>query len=385
MNNNFKKIEHIIRSRYGNSDFIPLHAPYFGGNEKKYLIECIDSTFVSSVGPFVDRFESEMRQITGAKYTIATTNGTSALHTALVLAGVKQGDEVITQALSFVATSNAISYCNANPVFIDVDIDTMGLSPEKLADFLSKETFRNASGECVNSKTGKIIRACVPMHTFGLALRIVEIVEICRKHNIKVIEDAAESLGTSINGKHTGIFGDLGVFSFNGNKTVTSGGGGAIITNDEKLGKLAKHITTTAKKTHPFEFVHDQIGYNYRMPNINAALAVAQLEQLNTIIENKRETAQYYHKAFTAIGIAFKQELEGSVSNYWLNAIQLSNQKERDDFLKFSNDNGIMTRPIWTLMNKLNAFKNCQCDDLVNSTFLESRIVNIPSSFIPKQ
>lgn len=385
MTDKFENIERIIKSRYGSADFIPLHAPYFGGNEKKYLIECIDSTFVSSVGAFVDRFESEMRQITGSEYAIATVNGTSALHVALILAGVKNEDEVITQALSFVATSNAISYCNASPIFIDVDLDTMGLSPEKLAAFLSKETYQNSLGECVNSKTGKIIRACVPMHTFGLALRISEIVAICRKHNIKVIEDAAESLGTFVNGKHTGIFGDLGVFSFNGNKTVTSGGGGAIITNDEKLGKLAKHITTTAKQPHPYEFVHDQIGYNYRMPNINAALAVAQLEQLDTIIENKRETAQYYHKAFAEIDITFKEELEETVSNYWLNAIQLSDQKERDEFLKFSNENGIMTRPIWALMNKLNAFKNCQCDDLTNSTFLESRIVNIPSSFIPKQ
>lgn len=382
MGNQTEIISKIIRERYGNADFIPLHSPYFGGNEKKYLNECIDSTFVSSVGAFVDQFEAEIRKITGSKFAIAVVNGTSALHTALILAGVKRDDEVISQSLTFVATTNAISYIGANPVFIDVDKDTLGLSPEKLADFLAQNTHQDDAGNCVNNKTGRVIRACVPMHTFGLALRIEELVKVCRNHNIKVVEDAAESLGTYVDGKHTGVFGDLAVFSFNGNKVATSGGGGAIITNDDNLGKLAKHITTTAKTPHPYEFFHDQVGYNYRMPNINAALAVAQLEQLDEIVANKRETAQFYHERFLNNGVNFVAELENTKSNYWLNTVLLDNETERDSFLHGTNQSGIMTRPIWTLMNKLPAFEMMQCDDLSNSEWLEKRIVNIPSSFI---
>lgn len=382
MGNQTEIISKIIRERYGNADFIPLHSPYFGGNEKKYLNECIDSTFVSSVGAFVDQFEAEIRKITGSKFAIAVVNGTSALHTALILAGVKRDDEVISQSLTFVATTNAISYIGANPVFIDVDKDTLGLSPEKLADFLAQNTHQDDAGNCVNNKTGRVIRACVPMHTFGLALRIEELVKVCRNHNIKVVEDAAESLGTYVDGKHTGVFGDLAVFSFNGNKVATSGGGGAIITNDDNLGKLAKHITTTAKTPHPYEFFHDQVGYNYRMPNINAALAVAQLEQLDEIVANKRETAQFYHERFLNNGVNFVAELENTKSNYWLNTVLLDNETERDSFLHGTNQSGIMTRPIWTLMNKLPAFEMMQCDDLSNSEWLEKIIVNIPSSFI---
>ncbi len=382
MGNQTEIISKIIRERYGNADFIPLHSPYFGGNEKKYLNECIDSTFVSSVGAFVDQFEAEIRKITGSKFAIAVVNGTSALHTALILAGVKRDDEVISQSLTFVATTNAISYIGANPVFIDVDKDTLGLSPEKLADFLAQNTHQDDAGNCVNNNTGRVIRACVPMHTFGLALRIEELVKVCRNHNIKVVEDAAESLGTYVDGKHTGVFGDLAVFSFNGNKVATSGGGGAIITNDDNLGKLAKHITTTAKTPHPYEFFHDQVGYNYRMPNINAALAVAQLEQLDEIVANKRETAQFYHERFLNNGVNFVAELENTKSNYWLNTVLLDNETERDSFLHGTNQSGIMTRPIWTLMNKLPAFEMMQCDDLSNSEWLEKRIVNIPSSFI---
>jgi perosamine synthetase len=381
---NFEKIVSIVRERYGNDGFIPLHAPYFGGNEKKYLNECIDSTFVSSVGAFVTKFEEEMCRITGAKYAVATVNGTAALHMSLILAGVEKDDEVLSQSLTFVATANAIAYIGAKPIFIDVDKDTLGLSPEKLAHFLKTETEMDSEGNCINKKTKRKIKACVPMHTFGFVARIKEIVAICDKYGILVIEDTAESLGSYARGIHTGNFGKIAAFSFNGNKTVTCGGGGAIITNDEAIAKRAKHLTTTAKVPHAWEFFHDEVGYNYRMPNINAALACAQLELLPEILANKRTTSEFYKKSFQEIGIPFVTEMENTSANYWLNAIILSNKTDRDTFLKYSNEAGIMTRPIWTLMNKLPAFKSAQCANLDNSLFLEDRIVNIPSSFKPK-
>jgi perosamine synthetase len=375
----FEDIINFTQEKFHTKDFIPLHEPCFVGNERQYINECIDSTFVSSVGKFVDEFEEKIAKYTGAKYAIATSNGTSALHIALLLANVENGDEVITQPLTFVATCNAISYCGAQPVFIDVDRSTMGLSPAALREYLEKNT-RIQKQQCVNNITGKIIKACVPMHTFGHPCRIDEIKDICDKYHICLIEDAAESLGSFYKGKHTGTFGQMGVISFNGNKIITSGGGGCIIVNDEILAKKAKHLTTTAKVSHKWEFVHDMIGYNYRMPNLNAALIVAQLEQLDEFLKKKRLLANSYKEFFQNNNIEFVTELENSKSNYWLNAIILKDKAQRDLFLDATNSKGVMTRPIWTLMNELTMFKDSQCGDLTNAEWLEQRIVNIPSS-----
>ena len=378
-----EKFEHIvtfIRQEFATPDaFIPLHEPRFTGNEKKYLMDAIDSTFVSSVGAYVDRFEQMMCDITGAKYAVATVNGTSALHIALLLAGAGRETEVITQPLTFVATANAIAYTGASPVFVDVDRDTLGLSPEKLEQFLESGVTRNG-GVSINKKTGKKIVACVPMHTFGLPARIDEIQAICERFGIDLVEDAAESLGSYYNGIHTGSFGRMGIFSFNGNKTVTAGGGGALVTDEEELAKRAKHITTTAKKSHKWEYIHDEIGYNYRMPNLNAALACAQLEQLGSYIDNKRELAGRYRDFFEELDIEFITEKEPGRSNYWLNAICLKDREERDRFLAYTNEKNVMTRPIWCLMNKLEMFRDSQSGDLANADWLEDRIVNIPSS-----
>lgn len=382
MSRDFSNITSVIRKRYGKEGFIPLHAPFFGGKEKAYLTECIDSTFVSSVGPFVDRFEKDMCSITGANYAIAAVNGTAALHMALIIAGVEKNDEVLSQALTFVATANAISYIGATPVFLDVDKDTLGLSPEAVLRFLENETFQNEQNDCINKRSGRRIKACVPMHTFGFPMRIHELLEICNKYNIVLVEDAAESLGSYVDQQHTGTIGHIAAFSFNGNKTVTSGGGGAIITNNEAWAKRAKYLTTTAKVPHAWDFFHDEIGYNYRMPNINAALACAQLEQLPEILKNKRETAHFYQQELSKIGVHVVSEQAGTKANYWLNTIILDSREERDAFLKFSNEEGVMTRPVWILMNRLPAFKNCQTDNLENSTWLEDRIVNLPSSVI---
>jgi len=304
-----KNIVDFIKKLYTTNDFIPLHQPRFIGNEKKYLIDCIDSTFVSSVGKYVDTFEEEFAKTVGSKYAIATVNGTAALHISLLLAGVKRDDEVITQPLTFIATCNAISYCGAKPIFIDVDLDTMGLSPNSLEEFL-KTNCEIKENKCVNKTTRKIIKACVPMHTFGHPCRIVEIKNICDKWNITLVEDAAESLGSYYKNKHTGTFGKLGAFSFNGNKIITSGGGGVIVTDDEALARKAKHITTTAKIPHPYEYVHDEIGYNYRLPNINAALLVAQLEQLDKFLEDKRDLTKQYEDFFYNLDITFIKEPE---------------------------------------------------------------------------
>lgn len=363
-------------------DFIPLHAPYFGGNEKKYLADTIDSTFVSSVGAYVNKFEEMMAEITGAKYAVATTNGTVALQLAMVVAGVQKGDEVITQPITFVATPNAISHCNATPVFIDVDKDTMGMSPVALRTFL-EENATVKDGAAWNNNTGKKIAACIPMHTFGFPCRIDEIVRICEEWHIAVIEDAAESLGSYYKEQHTGTFGLLGTFSFNGNKTLTCGGGGAIVTNDEALAKRAKHISTTAKVPHAWEFVHDETAYNFRMPNLNAALACAQLEQLEQVLLNKRELAGLYDSYFSDKNIGFVTEQEQSKANYWLNCVVLNNLEERNAFLEQTNGSAVMTRPIWRLMNKLEMYRDCQCGPLDNSEWLEDRVVNIPSSYRP--
>lgn len=369
----------FIRSLYQTSEFIPLHEPKFIGNEKAYVAECIDSTFVSSVGKYVDRFEQMMAEYTGAKYAIATVNGTAALHVALKLAGVSQGDEVITQPLSFIATCNAISYCGAAPVFVDVDRDTLGMSPDSLQSFLVANATKTSVGY-INKTTGRKISAVVPMHTFGQPCRIDKIAKICEEYGVPLIEDAAESLGSYYQGKHTGTFGKLGTLSFNGNKTITTGGGGMIITNDEALAKHAKHITTTAKQPHPYEFVHDEVGYNYRLPNINAALGCAQMESLPQLLESKRLVASAYKEFFFASSFTFVEERASATTNYWLNALILKDKQARDIFLKVLNEAGVMSRPVWRLMNELTMFRDCQSTDLPNAKWLEERVVNIPSS-----
>lgn len=369
----------FVRDLYQTEEFIPLHEPKFVGNERAYVLDCIDSTFVSSVGKYVDRFEQMMAEYTGAKYAVATVNGTAALHIALKLVGVNTGDEVITQPLSFVATCNAISYCGAVPVFVDVDKGTMGLSPDSLRAFLAINATKTPSG-CINDSTGRKIAAVVPMHTFGLPCRIDEIATVCAEFGIPLIEDAAESLGSYYKGKHTGRFGALAAFSFNGNKTITTGGGGMIVTDDAVIAKRAKHITTTAKQSHPYEFIHDEIGYNYRLPNINAALGCAQLEVLPRLLESKRAISTGYAKFFEDTQFRFVQEPFDAHSNYWLNALVLKDKAERDDFLKEMNEAGVMSRPIWRLMNELSMFAGCQSGDLSNAKWLEERVVNIPSS-----
>lgn len=371
----------FIRDTFNeNEQFIPLHAPHFGGNEKKYLLDTIDSTFVSTVGAYVTQFEEMMADITGAKYAIAIMNGTAALHLALLMAGVRHGDEVITQPLTFVATANAIAHAGAIPVFVDVDKDTMGLSPAALAAFLEEFATVNSKGECINKSSGRRIAACLPMHTFGFPLRIDEVVECCNRYNIPVVEDAAESLGSYYKGRHTGTYGLLGTFSFNGNKTVTCGGGGAIITNDERIARHAKHVSTTAKVPHAWKFVHDEIGYNYRLPNLNAALACAQLEQLDAFIRDKRELASLYASFFEGADITFVGEPANASANYWLNTIVFPDNERQQQFLSDSNEQKVMTRPIWQLMNQLPMYEQCQQGDLKHALWLSERVVNLPSS-----
>lgn len=375
----FKDFIRFVRDYYGKEDeLIPLHAPVFRGNERKYVIEALDSTFVSSVGPFVDKLEQRICSLTGAKFAVAVVNGTAGLHMALYADGVGPGDEVITQPLSFVALANAITYTGAKPVFLDVDPATLSLSPEHLRTFLRDGTeFKN--GKLTNKKTGGRLACCMPMHTFGFPARIEEIIEICNEHSLPVIEDASESIGSFYKNKHTGTFGKAGVFSFNGNKTITSGGGGVIITNEEPLARKMKHLTTTAKKPHRWEFQHDMLGFNYRLPNINAALAFAQLEQLESFISEKRELAVQYCQFFSTQDTAFFTEPEHSKSNYWLNAILLSDRQEQHDFLQYTNDRGIGTRPAWQLLNTLPMYENCPQGDLSVAEGLANRIVNIPS------
>jgi perosamine synthetase len=360
-------------------DFIPLHRPVFEGNERQYLIDCIDSNFVSSVGAKVTEFEEKVAEFTGSKYAVATVNGTAALHAAIELAGVKPGDEVISQALTFIATCNAISYAGAKPLFIDVDLDTMGLSPAALNRFLEENTEKRTNGT-FNKTSGKRISACIPMHTFGFPCRIAEIAEICANWDITLIEDAAESLGSYVGSRHTGTFGSMATLSFNGNKVITTGGGGMIITDDAELSKRAKYITTTAKVPHPYEFVHDEIGYNYRMPNLNAALGCAQMERLDEFLAIKTQLADQWGAFFHDRDVEFVRGINGNNANHWLNAIILDSKSDRDEFLKVTNESGVMTRPIWTLMSKLPMFKDCQTDGLENSLWLEDRVVNIPSS-----
>ena len=369
----------FIRSLYPDQDEIALHEPWFDHREKAYVTAAIESTFVSYVGEYVNRFEELVCDITGSPFAVATVNGTAALHTALLVAGVQRDDEVITQPLSFVATANAISYCGARPVFLDVEKDTLGLDPVALEQFLEHHGSLR-EGACLNDKTGRRIAACVPMHTFGHPCRIDAITRICDQYQIAVIEDAAESLGSLYHDQHTGTFGRLGVYSFNGNKTVTCGGGGILVTRNAELAKTARHLTTTAKVPHAYEYIHDAIGYNYRLPNINAAVACAQMEKLEAFIEQKRALALKYADFFDAQGIDFVREPEGARSNYWLNAIVLPDREIRNGFLEASNHAGVMTRPAWHLLNKLQIYSDCQTGSLPNAEWLADRVVNIPSS-----
>lgn len=375
----YKKIVEFVKELYPNQSLIPLHAPLFIGNEKKYVGDCIDSTFVSSVGEFVNKFENMICDYSKAKYAIATTNGTSALHMGLILLGVESETEVITQALTFVATANAISYLGASPVFIDSAVDNLGMCAKSLESYLieNAEILEEFS---INKITKKRISACVPMHVFGNPVEIHEIKKICKEYKIPLLEDAAESLGSFINNEHTGLQGDLGVLSFNGNKIVTCGGGGMIITNNELIAKRAKHLTTTARIPHKWEFIHDEVGYNYRLPNINSALACAQMENLPKFVENKRHTADEYRKFFKNTNVKFVDENRNSQSNFWLNAIQFNNKYEREEFLEYSNNNGVMTRPIWKLMTELPAFSKFRKMPLINAQYYVDTVVNLPSS-----
>lgn len=376
----YSQLVQFVHDLYGTKDLVPLHAPCFVGNEKKYLNECIDSTFVSSVGAFVDRFEDAMAQFTGAKKAVVCVNGTNALHMAMLLVGVERDDEVLTQALTFIATCNAISYIGAHPVFLDVDRDTMGLSPKAVERWLTDHAELKA-GVCFNKDTGRRIKACIPMHTFGHPVHLDELVDVCNRYNIELVEDAAESLGSYYKGKHTGTFGKVAAISFNGNKTITTGGGGMLLFQDDALASYAKHLTTQAKMPHRWEFIHDQVGYNYRMPNINAALGCAQMENLETFLKSKRETAEAYRAYFSSNPtIRFFSEPVDCRSNYWLNAVLLPDLDARNVFLDYTNNHGVMTRPIWCPMQKLTMFEHCQTDSLENTSWFEDRVVNLPSS-----
>lgn len=376
----YKKVTDFIHDLYGAQDFVPLAVPVFIGNEKKYLNECIDTSFVSSVGKFVNRFEDDIAKYARCKRAVVCVSGTNALHMSLILAGVVRDDEVLTQALTFIATCNALSYIGAHPVFIDVDKDTMGLSPVAVREWLVKNS-EQKNGECFNKNTGRRVKACVPMHTFGHPVHLDELVEVLKEYNIELVEDAAESIGSLYKGKHTGTFGKVGALSFNGNKTITTGGGGMMLFNDEELGAYAKHITTQAKIPHRWEFRHDHIGYNYRMPNINAALGCAQLEHIEEYVASKRETAKAYEEFFKDIPeIEFFVDTPETRSNYWLNVVILKDKEAQLNFLEYTNDNGVMTRPIWELMNRLPMFEKCENDGLKNTIWFADRVVNIPSS-----
>lgn len=375
----FKEIVDFIQDHYATTQSIYLHEPLFIGNEKAYLNDAIDSTFVSSVGAYVNKFEDDFARYLSVDKAVVCMNGTAALHMSLILAGVGFGDEVITQPLTFVATCNAISYQGASPIFIDVDRDTMGLSPAALKSFLEENAEVTEAG-CRNKTSGKIIRAVVPMHTFGHACRIDEIATICQQWKIALIEDAAEALGSSYKGKPLGMFGDVAAYSFNGNKIITTGAGGMIIGRNTEMMARAKHLTTTAKVPHPYEFYHDEVGYNYRMPNLNAALGCAQLEKIDLYLEAKRKTAMAYKAFFENRPETFVDEPESARSNFWLNAIIVENLEARNQMLEDVNKMGVMVRPIWTLMNKLPAFRRAQSGPLDNAEWLEARVINLPSS-----
>lgn len=383
-----EKLIDFIRSTFYEAEaFIPLHDPRFIGNERKYLADAIDSNFVSSVGEYVGRFEKMCADYTGSPYAVAAMNGTAALHIALLLSGVERGDEVLAQPLTFIATTNAISYTGAHPVFLDVDRDTMGLSPKAVEAWLEANVEmlpRQGQFFPFNKQTHRRIAACVPMHTFGHPVHIDELVQVLAKYNIPMVEDAAESMGSYYKGRHTGTFGQVGILSFNGNKIVTTGGGGMILTADEELARKAKHITTQAKIPHRWEYRHDQIGFNYRLTNLAAALGCAQIESLDVFVKLKRDLAEKYKGFFKDTPWSFFEEPRDCKSNYWLNVMLAGNRDERDALLSYTNDHNVMTRPIWELMTDLPMFQNCQHDDLTNARWFADRVVNLPSSAIVK-
>lgn len=371
----------FVQKQFNTSNFIPLHVPTLNGNEEKYVLEAIQSTFVSTVGQKVVDFENQMAGFLGVKHAVAMVNGTAALHMALVASGVKPDTEVLTQPLSFVATTNAIHYANAHPVFLDVDETSMSLCPKKLAHWLA-DNVEMQNGQPVNKYTNRVISACVPMHTFGFIGDIEAIIKACETYNIPVVEDAAESLGSTLNGRHAGTFGVCAAISFNGNKIMTTGGGGMLVTNNDDIAKLARHLSTTAKQPHKWEYVHDMVGYNYRMPNLNAALGVAQLEQMPEFMHAKRQLAERYSEFFANSDIEFVTEPEGCKANYWLCTIKLADKEQREAFLSYTNARGIMTRPAWQLLNKLQPYQHCTHGDLSVAEKLVERLVNIPSSVI---
>lgn len=370
----------LVREIYSTDEFIPLHAPIFSGNEQKYVTETITSTFVSSVGKFVDEFEKNIQQVTGTVRAVATVNGTSALHSALYLAGVQAGDLVITQALTFVATCNALYHMGAKPIFIDIERNSFGLCPVATEQWLSDNAVLDDKGQCRHKQSQAAIKAIMPMHTFGHPAQLDELLEVCRNWNLTLIEDAAESLGSYYKGKHTGTLGRFGALSFNGNKVITTGGGGMLLCQSKEDGDRAKHVTTTAKVPHPYEFYHNEPGFNYRMPNLNAALGCAQIEQLEAKLASKRKIAEQYAEFFKDSDYRFVEEPDYAQSNYWLNAVVCPNSEARDSLLKTTNDAGVMTRPVWQLMHRLPMFSNALCGDLTNSEWAEARLVNLPSS-----
>jgi len=377
MNN---KLIKFVRDTYQTNDFIPLHAPTFTGNEKKYVIDTIDSTFVSSVGQYVEDFEKHIEIYTGTDKAVATVNGTAALHTALYMAGVKSGDLVLTQALTFVATCNALYHMGAEPIFVDVSRVSLGLCPKATQEYLETNAKLNADGECIHKSTGQRVKAVVPMHTFGHPVELDELLAICLKWNLVLVEDAAESLGSFYKGKHTGTLGDFSALSFNGNKVITTGGGGMVLCSSIESGKHTKHVTTTAKVPHPYEFYHDEPGFNYRMPNLNAALGCAQMEALPLFLKQKRRLAEEYEALFLGSDFKFVVEPEYAQSNYWLNAIICPDTESRNLLLKETNDQGVMTRPIWQLMHRLPMFKSAHRGDLKVSEWVEAHLINLPSS-----
>ena len=374
------KFNQFVRDIYDTDKFIPLHEPRFLGNEKKYVLDTIESTFVSSVGAFVTDFEGKIQAFTGSKRAVATVNGTAALHVALLMAGVQREDIVITQALTFVATCNALSYIGAEPLFVDVSLKTLGLCPKALDEYLEEHAFIDDLGVCRHKNCNKRISAVVPMHTFGHPVELDELLAVSKKWHLILVEDAAESLGSYYKNQHTGTLGLVSALSFNGNKVITTGGGGMVLCQEEALGAKTKHITTTAKIPHPYEFYHDENGFNYRMPNLNAALGCAQMENLTGFLEKKRQLARQYQEFFKDADTTFVIEPENCRSNYWLNAIICADKTHRDNVLEGTNKAQVMTRPIWTLMTKLPMYKNALQDHLSNSKWLEERVVNIPSS-----
>lgn len=374
------KFNQFVRDIYHTDQFIPLHEPRFLGNEKKYVLDTIDSTFVSSVGAFVTDFEEKVQAYTGCERAVATVNGTAALHTALLMAGVQREDIVITQALTFIATCNALSYIGATPLFIDVSLETLGLSPKALEAYLLDHAFMDDDGMCRHKASNQRISAVVPMHTFGHPVELDELIALTQKWNITLVEDAAESLGSYYKGQHTGTFGPISALSFNGNKVITTGGGGMVLCQDAELGARTKHITTTAKIPHPYEFFHDENGFNYRMPNLNAALGCAQMENLPEFLLKKRALAEHYKTFFANTDATFVTEPKDCQSNYWLNAIICADKAHRDQVLKQTNEHKVMTRPIWTLMTRLPMYENALQGDLTHSNWLEERVVNVPSS-----